>query len=72
MIKSTEKILIRDIFKEPEKFLSGHYFPKAKKISVSGWVRTIRATNDVGFIEINDGTFLKNLQAVFENRLDCG
>jgi asparaginyl-tRNA synthetase len=70
MTQLAEKVLVKDIFNEPERFLSGHYSPKAKKISVSGWVRTVRSSNEVGFIEINDGTFLKNLQAVFESRLD--
>ena len=34
---------------------------------MAGWVRTIRASNAVGFIELNDGSYFKNLQIVFEN-----
>lgn len=37
-----------------------------KKITVAGWVKSIRASNVFGFIELNDGTFFKNLQIVFE------
>jgi len=65
-----QEVLIKQIFKEPEKFLSGHFSIKAEKISVSGWVRTVRSSNEVGFIELNDGTFLKNLQVVYEDKLN--
>jgi len=37
-----------------------------KQIEVAGWVRTIRDSKTFGFIELNDGSFLKNLQIVFE------
>jgi len=64
-----QKVLIKHIYKEPEDFLSGYRTAKAEKISVSGWIRTVRSSNEVGFIELNDGTFLKNLQVVCENNL---
>ncbi len=35
-------------------------------IQVSGWIRTIRDSKAFGFIELNDGTFFKNLQIVME------
>jgi len=38
-------------------------------ITVQGWVRTIRSSKNVGFIELNDGTFLANLQVVFGDDL---
>ncbi|NMD38618.1 MAG: asparagine--tRNA ligase [Christensenellaceae bacterium] len=34
------------------------------KITVSAWVKTVRDSKKYGFIELNDGTFFKNLQAV--------
>jgi len=37
-----------------------------KSITVGGWVKTIRASKAIGFIELNDGTCFKNLQIVFE------
>jgi len=64
------KVFIKQIYKEPEKFLAGHFSIKAEKISVSGWVRTGRSSANVGFIELNDGTFLKNLQVVYGDKLD--
>ena len=35
-------------------------------LTVCGWVKTIRASKAIGFIELNDGTCFKNLQIVFE------
>jgi asparaginyl-tRNA synthetase len=40
-----------------------------KEVLVCGWVRTIRDTKTFGFIEINDGSFFKNLQIVFDDSL---
>lgn len=53
------KILLKDLFKTADE-LGG------KKISVSGWIRTMRVSKMFGFIELNDGTFFKNVQVVFE------
>ena len=39
------------------------------QITVNGWVRTIRDSKTFGFIELNDGSCLKNLQIVFEDNL---
>ncbi|MBQ7792432.1 MAG: asparagine--tRNA ligase, partial [Clostridia bacterium] len=38
---------------------------EGKTVSVCGWVRTIRDSKAFGFIELNDGTFFKNIQIVF-------
>jgi len=38
-----------------------------KEITVCGWVRTIRKSKNMCFVEINDGTSLKNLQLVVDN-----
>lgn len=37
-----------------------------KVVNVCGWIRTIRKSKNMCFIEINDGTSLKNLQLVFD------
>ncbi len=37
-----------------------------KTVSVNGWVRTLRASKSFGFIELNDGSFFKNIQVVIE------
>jgi asparaginyl-tRNA synthetase len=56
-------VLLRKLFKETEKF-------KEKEIKISGWVRTVRASNAFGFIEVNDGSFFKNVQVVFDSNLE--
>ena len=60
MAKST---LIRTLYRNTDEFLS-------KEVIISGWIRTLRASNAFGFIEINDGSFFKNIQVVFENKLE--
>ncbi len=40
-----------------------------KKISVCGWVRTLRASKTFGFIELNDGSYFKNIQIVIEDEM---
>lgn len=57
-----ENILIKQLYRNTEAYLD-------KSVSVSGWVRTLRASNAFGFIELNDGSFLKNVQIVFEQNL---
>ena len=37
-----------------------------RTVAVNGWVRTLRASKNFGFIEINDGSFFKNVQVVIE------
>lgn len=37
-----------------------------QQLTVAGWVRTIRTSKSLGFIELNDGTCFQNLQVVFE------
>lgn len=42
-----------------------------KSVSINGWVRTLRASKSFGFIELNDGSFFKNVQVVIEeDKLD--
>lgn len=53
---------IKEIYRSPEKFAD-------QKIIIAGWVRTLRASKTFGFIEINDGTFFKSIQAVYEENL---
>jgi asparaginyl-tRNA synthetase len=53
---------IKTINHESEKFIG-------QEIQVAGWVRTLRESKNLSFIELNDGTFFKNLQVVFDNDL---
>ena len=38
-----------------------------QQITVCGWVKTIRDSKALGFIELNDGSSFSNLQVVFED-----
>ncbi len=38
-----------------------------ENFTISGWVRTVRDSKAFGFIELNDGTYFKNLQIVLED-----
>jgi asparaginyl-tRNA synthetase len=40
-----------------------------KNVRLAGWIRTIRESKTFGFIELNDGSYFKNLQVVFEDKL---
>lgn len=58
-----DSVVIKDLYRKSENYYS-------KEIKVSGWVRTVRDSKTFGFIEINDGSFFKNLQVVFDNTLN--
>ena len=38
-------------------------------VTVCGWVRNLRASKSFGFIELNDGSFFKPVQVVFDEKL---
>lgn len=57
-----QKVLVKKIYRETEKLLG-------KEIEISGWVRKLRAQKNFGFIEVNDGSFFKGVQVVFNNDL---
>ena len=54
-----KNVLVKDLFRNFADY-------EGKEIQVSGWVKTIRDSKNFGFIEINDGSFFKNVQVVFE------
>lgn len=37
-----------------------------KEVVVRGWIRTNRSSNKFGFVEINDGSYFKSVQVVYE------
>ena len=58
-----EYTLVKDLYKNTDKFLD-------KEVKIGGWVRTLRSSKVFGFIEVNDGTFFKNVQIVFDDKLN--
>ncbi len=57
------KVLVKDLYRNTNNYTN-------QTVTVSGWVRTIRDSKNFGFIELNDGTFFKNVQIVFDNTLN--
>ena len=54
-----DRIRLKEIYSDISAF-------DGKTVTVAGWVRTIRDSKAFGFIELNDGSFFKNMQIVFE------
>lgn len=50
-------ILIRDLIKDYEKYSD-------KEVEVGGWIKNSRFSKNVGFVELNDGTFFNPVQIV--------
>ena len=58
-----EKLSIKDLYKDFKSFSN-------KEVCIEGWVRTVRDSKTFGFIELNDGSFFKNVQIVISDKLD--
>ncbi len=58
-----EKLVIKDLYRNTDKYIN-------KEITLEGWIRTVRDSKNFGFIELNDGSFFKNVQVVFSDKLD--
>ncbi|NLF46685.1 MAG: asparagine--tRNA ligase, partial [Clostridiales bacterium] len=50
---------IRKLYRDPKEY-------EGQEISIRGWIRTNRGSNKFGFIELNDGSFFKSVQVVYE------
>lgn len=57
------KVDIKELYRNTEEYID-------REISIEGWVRTLRASKNFGFIEINDGSFFSNIQVVFGKEMD--
>ncbi len=54
---------VKDVYNNYKEYLD-------KPIKIQGWVRTLRDSKAFGFIEVNDGTFFKNIQVIINDTLD--
>ena len=52
-------VLVKQLYRESKKFADS-------EITVRGWIRTNRGSNKFGFVELNDGSFFKSVQVVYE------
>ena len=57
------KLIIKELFRNSKDYQN-------KEVALEGWVKTVRDSKSFGFIELNDGSFFKNVQIVFDNNLD--
>jgi len=57
-----EKALVKSLYRNTEDFIG-------KEVILSGWLKKIRAQKNFGFIELNDGSFFKGVQVVFDTNL---
>lgn len=57
------EIVIKDLYRDTKKYNN-------KEVILEGWVKTIRDSKTFGFIELNDGSFFKNVQVVITDKLD--
>lgn len=55
-------ITIKEIFDESKKYIGG-------EVVLGGWIKTLRNSKNVSFIELNDGSCFKCIQIVFDNEL---
>ncbi len=58
-----ELVTVREIYKNREEYID-------KKITVGGWVRSIRDSKSFGFIVLHDGTFFDTLQVVIHDDME--
>ncbi len=50
---------IKDLFKDIKKY-------EGKEVTLEGWVRNNRNQSNFGFIDLNDGTYFKSMQLVYD------
>jgi asparaginyl-tRNA synthetase len=57
-----ELVEIRELYRNKEQYIG-------KKITVGGWVRSVRDSKTFGFIVLNDGTYFDTLQIVYHDKM---
>ena len=58
-----EFIEIKQLYRNKEQYID-------KTVKVARWIRTSRMSKNFGFIELNDGSFFKNMQIVIDEKLE--
>ncbi|MBQ5677009.1 MAG: asparagine--tRNA ligase [Lachnospiraceae bacterium] len=56
-------VSIKSLYKNKEQYLG-------KKVTVGGWLRSVRDSKTFGFLVLSDGTFFETLQVVYADKLD--
>ena len=58
-----ELTTIRELYKNSDSYMD-------QKVTIGGWVRSIRGSKAFGFIVVNDGTFFEPLQVVYHDKME--
>ena len=58
-----ELVTIKELYHNTDQYLN-------KKITIGGWLRTIRDSKSFGFLVINDGSFFETLQVVYHDSME--
>lgn len=53
-------LTVKELYRQKEEYIG-------KTVKLAGWIRTSRTSKNFGFIELNDGTFFKNMQIVLSD-----
>lgn len=56
-------VTIKELYHNTEQYLE-------KKITIGGWLRSIRDSKNFGFLVINDGSFFETLQVVYHDTME--
>ncbi len=59
MMDNMKDVEVKSLFRESQLHAGG-------EVTVRGWIRNNRGSNKFGFIELNDGSFFKSVQVVYE------
>ena len=54
------KTEIKELYRNEKEYIGA-------EIELCGWVKTVRSSGKIGFLEITDGSFFRSLQAVFDS-----
>lgn len=57
------EVLVKDLF-------SDKHFAEDEIVTLHGWVKTVRGSKRVGFIELSDGSAMKHAQIVMMSDMD--
>ncbi|MBP3542848.1 MAG: asparagine--tRNA ligase, partial [Lachnospiraceae bacterium] len=58
-----ELVTVKELYRNREEYLG-------KKITVGGWLRSVRDSKTFGFLVVNDGTFFEALQVVYHDSME--
>ena len=61
--RKMDLITVRELYKDTQTYLD-------QKVTIGGWVRSIRDSKAFGFIVINDGSYFETIQVVYHDTME--